>query len=351
MPKILIAEDEYVIARGIQSNLEGWGYDVTGIATSGEGAIASAASDRPDLVLMDIVLKGDMDGIAAAATIVERFNIPVVYVTAFGSDPFVQRAKTSAPFGYIVKPFSDRALHSAIEIALHLIKVKRMREHLIQRLESFSERLTTDLENQHQRIAIDLHENAAQLLSALNLQLCMVEKSFVADQSKANLENAMRIAEHVLRQVCGIASELYPLRLNSLGLPDTLCAYASAQGKAAGWLIHVDAPKLEVPAPLEVELACFRVLQEALSNILRHAQASEVWVRLRQSADELSLCIRDNGKGFDINALPTGEKRMNLGLLGLEQRAKHKGGMLEINSTPGAGTEVRAVFRLDSVAE
>jgi two-component system sensor histidine kinase UhpB len=97
-----------------------------------------------------------------------------------------------------------------------------------------------------------------------------------------------------------------------------------------------------------VERACFRVLQEGLSNVLHHAQATEVWVHVYQAPDELELWIRDNGIGFDRDAVAEAERRdgRGLGLFGMQIRAKQLGGYVEIESTAGAGTEVRAVFPL-----
>ena len=117
--KILIVEDEVLISRELEARLQGLGYAVAGIATSGEEALQAASELRPEIVLMDIVLKGPMDGIAAAGEIRSRFDLPIVYVTAYADDTTLQRAKVTEPYGYIVKPFSDGALRAAVEIALY----------------------------------------------------------------------------------------------------------------------------------------------------------------------------------------------------------------------------------------
>ena len=116
--KILVVENEAIIARDIQDKLEDLGYDVPAIASSGEEAIKKAEEIKPDLVLMNIGLKGDMDGIDAAAHIHNRFDIPVVYVTAYMDEKRLERAKVTEPFGYIIKPFEDKELASTIEKAL-----------------------------------------------------------------------------------------------------------------------------------------------------------------------------------------------------------------------------------------
>ena len=106
--EILIVEDERITAEDIRLSLGGLGYAVTGMASSGEEAIRKAEELHPDLVLMDIVLGGDMDGIEAAEIIRARFNIPVVYLTAYADEKRLERAKVTQPFGYILKPFDDK---------------------------------------------------------------------------------------------------------------------------------------------------------------------------------------------------------------------------------------------------
>ncbi len=116
---ILVVEDEGIVAQEIESRLKKAGYTVCGLAQDGETAVAQAGDKRPDLVLMDIRLKGAMDGIAAATLIRERFGLPVVYLTAYTDAATLERAKVMDPFGYVVKPFETRSLTVAIEIALH----------------------------------------------------------------------------------------------------------------------------------------------------------------------------------------------------------------------------------------
>jgi PAS domain S-box-containing protein len=121
MPKanILIVEDENIVAMDIKKSLESMGYHVCAMASSGEEAVQKAGETKPDLALMDIVLKGAMDGVEAAEQIGARFKVPIVYLTAYDDDAILQRAKITAPYAYITKPFNDRELHIAIEVALY----------------------------------------------------------------------------------------------------------------------------------------------------------------------------------------------------------------------------------------
>ena len=117
--RVMVVEDESVVAIDIGQRLETLGYTVTDIVSSGEKAIEKAGKDIPDLILMDIVLKGKIDGIEAANEIYNKYDIPVVYLTAYSDEKTLERAKQTGPFGYIIKPFEDRELHSVIEVGLY----------------------------------------------------------------------------------------------------------------------------------------------------------------------------------------------------------------------------------------
>jgi PAS domain S-box-containing protein len=117
--RILVVEDELIIAKGIQKRLQALGYSVVGAAISGEEAVEKALRLLPDLVLMDINLQGGMDGVTAAERIRSEVDIPVIYLTAYADADTLERAKVTEPFGYIVKPFQDITLQSSIEMALY----------------------------------------------------------------------------------------------------------------------------------------------------------------------------------------------------------------------------------------
>ena len=117
--RVLVVEDESVVSKDIQESLKGLGYKVCGTAFSGDEAIKKAESLQPDLVLMDIVLKGDIDGVEAAETIRARLHVPVIYLTAYSDEHTLNRAKVTEPSGYILKPFDERELHTTIEVAMY----------------------------------------------------------------------------------------------------------------------------------------------------------------------------------------------------------------------------------------
>ena len=123
--RILIVEDQRLIAADIENTLKKLGYVVVGSVSSGEDAISKADQLRPELVLMDVRLRGEMDGIQAAEIIRDRFNVPVVYLTAYADEETILRAKKTTPFGYLVKPFNERELRATIEIAFYTHQMER----------------------------------------------------------------------------------------------------------------------------------------------------------------------------------------------------------------------------------
>ncbi len=150
--RIMIVEDEGITAMRIKSSLEQMGYDVTSTAYSGEEAVIKAAEDRPDLVMMDIVLAGKMDGIEAAAQIRSLLNIPIVYLTAHSNEKMLKRIKDTEPFGYINKPFDERELRVVVEIAFYKHDMEqKLNEHKESLEVKVSER-TAELESAIERL-------------------------------------------------------------------------------------------------------------------------------------------------------------------------------------------------------
>ena len=121
MPKnnILVIEDEAIVSKDIQQSLKKLGYNIVGSASTGEKAVILALETKPDLVLMDIMLKGDMSGIDAAEQIRKKLSIPVIYLTAYADESTLEKAKVTEPYGYIIKPFKEVDLHTSIEMALY----------------------------------------------------------------------------------------------------------------------------------------------------------------------------------------------------------------------------------------
>ncbi len=123
--RLLVVEDEAVVAIDVRGHLERLGYEVVGVADTGEEACRLAGELTPDLVLMDVQLRGPMDGIEAGLQIRRQLELPVIYLTAYADEETLGRAKASGPHGYVLKPFDERDLHVTLEVALHKHRLER----------------------------------------------------------------------------------------------------------------------------------------------------------------------------------------------------------------------------------
>lgn len=126
---ILVVEDEIIVAHDIKNCLEDLGYAVTGVAATGMDAIKKAEETYPDVILMDIALKGDMDGIEAGEIICKNLDIPLIYLTAYSDEKTIERAKVTQPFGFILKPFDEKTLKCNIEMTLYRHRIEKSRKY------------------------------------------------------------------------------------------------------------------------------------------------------------------------------------------------------------------------------
>ncbi len=170
--RILVVEDEVIVARDIRMQLVELGYEPVGHATRGEQAVSMAQALLPDLVLMDVQLAGTMDGISAAEQIRSRLALPVVFLTAFGGDDTLDRAKQTDPFGYILKPFSERELRTVLEMALY-------RHQTEARLRESEQRLRTVFESEPE--CVKVLGPGGELLDMNPAGLAMLEADSVAE--------------------------------------------------------------------------------------------------------------------------------------------------------------------------
>lgn len=116
---VLVVEDESIVSKDIQHSLKKLGYNVVGAASNGKKALELVASEKPDIVLMDIMLKGDQNGIETAEVVKNEYKIPVIFLTAYADEATLSKAKITEPYGYIIKPFKEIDLHTSIEMALY----------------------------------------------------------------------------------------------------------------------------------------------------------------------------------------------------------------------------------------
>jgi PAS domain S-box-containing protein len=204
---VLIVEDEKIVALHIKNRLESMNYHVVGAVPTGEEAVAMAEKKRPDVILMDIMLKGRMDGIEAAEIINETNSIPIVFLTASADDKSIQRAKITEPYGYLLKPFEERDLRSTIEIALYKNKIeKKLKEsELLFRstLKCIREGIISTDEND----VVKFVNNAAALLIGTPADKCVGQK--LCDIYEANQDETDEILMHYSNNLTELTTEEY----------------------------------------------------------------------------------------------------------------------------------------------
>ena len=297
--KILVVEDEVITAKAIVSALKNLGYDVLGYVGSGEEAIQKASEDSPDLILMDIVLYGEMDGIEATAQIKDRFNIPVVYLTAHSDDSTLEMAKITEPYGYIIKPFEDRELLVAIEIALYKHK---MEETLIQN-EKFKSLgiITTGISHEFNNIlniilgTVELLEMDYNDNSELIGELCTITRA--VNNGAAITDNMLKITKP-----SDSTSEYVPFDLNELleqSIEFTKPRWKN-MAQANGIYYSIDRKDMENVSPL---LCDPTEIREVFINIINNAldampDGGSISFCSWSSADTLFVSISDTGKGM-----------------------------------------------------
>ncbi|MGB3480136.1 MAG: HD domain-containing phosphohydrolase [bacterium] len=207
--KIMIVEDERIIAEDLRNTLQSLGYTVMKIVSTGEEAINILKKNKPDLILADIVLSGQIDGIEMAKYIKSRYNIPIVYLTAYADKNIVTRAKITEPYGYIIKPFEDRELQTNIEIALYKNKIEaRLKENFDERnraLEATVAALATAVEMRDPYTA-GHQQRVAQLACAIVRKLGLSKDKIEAIRIAATIHDIGKI--HVPAEILGKPAKL-----------------------------------------------------------------------------------------------------------------------------------------------
>lgn len=217
--------------------------------------------------------------------------------------------------------------------------------------QALATRLLDAQEQERRQIALDLHDQIGQALTAANLSLRTIQRQSAASpELTPHLEQATAAVKQALQVTRDLSRSLRPAVLDDLGLSAALRWLAEELMRSSGLTIYTDIVELTDRLSPAVETACFRIAQEATTNALRHSQSTELELRLRHRADVLILSVHDNGIGFDpIHHRNNASHGHSLGLLGMQERAQHANGWLNIWSEPSIGTHIQAVFRLEPI--
>ncbi|NJP05116.1 MAG: PAS domain S-box protein [Chloroflexaceae bacterium] len=216
-----------------------------------------------------------------------------------------------------------------------------------ERLQVLSYRLMEAQEAERHHIARELHDEIGQALTAVKISMQALQRVAGEPALEPYIGESISIVDHALQQVRNLSLDLRPSLLDDLGLAAALRWYIDRQTRWAGFTTEFRADLGETRLPSDLETACFRVAQEALTNVIRHAQARRVQVEVWQEQDQLHLVIRDDGIGFDVRlAQKKASHGGSMGLLGMQERVVFAGGNITIDSVPDGGTEVHVNFFL-----
>jgi len=210
-------------------------------------------------------------------------------------------------------------------------------------LQALSRQLMHLQEQERRQLAHDLHDEVGQALTALKMNLQTMER--VADLSpvQPSLHDSFGILDTLLARVRDLSLDLRPSLLDHLGLVPAIRWYAIRQAERAGLQVHVEADSLPEELAADRAVVCFRIVQEAVTNVLRHAKATQLDVVVRTTDSGFTLIVKDNGVGFRASESMTEvEGRWSIGLVGMRERARAVGGYLKLHSALGRGTEVFA---------
>jgi signal transduction histidine kinase len=225
-----------------------------------------------------------------------------------------------------------------VEALIGQAEVAIRNAQLFEQVQALSRHLVEAQENERRLIAHELHDEAGQALTSLKVQLKLLERQ--AGDPRAIREGTARLidqVEAIMEGLHRLAAGLRPPSLDHLGLQAALGQYCASVGHLQGLTIQFEAVGVAERLPPEVETALYRIVQEALLNVVRHAQATEASVVLERRHDQLVAIVEDNGQGFDPAAVAL---KGRIGLLGIRERAQALGGTLTLDSAPGSGTTV-----------
>jgi signal transduction histidine kinase len=219
------------------------------------------------------------------------------------------------------------------------------RRHAQRTLRRYAKRLMEAQESERRHIARELHDEIGQTLTAVKMNLQAAQRLTDEPTLLSYQRDCIDAVERTLHQVRSLSLDLLPSVLDDLGLEPALRWLVARHTRQTGLSIQLYIDSLDKRLPPNLEIACFRVAQEALTNALRHAQAEQVLIELQRKEGRVQLVVRDDGVGFDVHAaLERATNGESLGLLGMRERVSLAGGQIDILSTPGHGSEVRARF-------
>jgi signal transduction histidine kinase len=344
MSTVLIVDDDLTARETLVAMLEGERYHLQ-VAKDGTQALHMLEQIQPDLILLDVMMPG-MDGYEVCRRIrstPELAEVPIILLTALDDRASLLRGIEAGADDFLSKPADRRELTARVRTITRLNRYRTLVEQR-ENIRQMAERTVTAQEEERQRISRELHDDLGQELTThlLALRNLQEDLSLPAEAIFERLQLLHDQSYEILIKLRRLARDLRPPVLDALGLKVAMQTYCVEFTRRTGLPVIFEADSSLPEFPDIYNITLYRVLQEALTNIVKHAQASQVWVDLNLEDDIVNLTIQDNGIGFSEE-----KPRSNgIGLTGLHERITIAGGTLNINSTPRHGTILSAQFPL-----
>ena len=358
---ILVVDDDAKNRMAMEELLQSSGFSVV-LAESGEAALRSVDDQEFAVILMDARMPG-VDGFTAARRIRERErsrSTPIIFLTGAYEDlSSMFRGYEAGAVDYIVKPIVPEVLKFKISVFVELYNKnlaltreiaerRRAEEHLRnseENLRALAGRLQSVREQESTRIAREIHDELGQALTGLKMDLTWVAKRLAPEQKAlaAKTESMFDLIDRTIQSVRKIATRLRPEVLDELGLGPAIEWQAREFQKRSGIRCKLTLPPPGLQLDRERATAAFRIFQELLTNVARHANATRIDVAMRVDNGVLVLEVEDNGKGIDDSATFSSK---SLGILGMRERALPFGGEVQIESAREGGAWVKVSIPL-----
>jgi signal transduction histidine kinase len=348
MSTVLLVDDDPTAREALVSILEGEGYDLQQ-AKDGIQALRMLKQLQPDLILLDVMMPA-MDGfevcrrIRATPSLAE---MPIILLTALDDRDSLLRGIESGADDFLSKPPDRRELIARVRTITRLNRYRTLMEQR-ENIRRMAERVVAAQEEERQRISRELHDDLGQALTThlISLRNLQQDLSLPRQDLFERLQSLYHQSYEIFVKIRSIARDLRPPVLDALGLRVAMQTYCAEFTRRTHLPVIFEAEDSlpELPDPYNITL--YRTLQEALTNVIKHAHASQVWVDLSMDDDQVTLTIQDNGIGF-------GEEKSGsngIGLAGLRERITIAGGTLSVSSTPKRGTILSAQFPWPSYA-
>lgn len=346
MSTVLIVDDDLTARETLVAMLEGEHYDLQ-LAKDGTQALQMLEQIQPDLILLDVMMPG-MDGYEVCRRVrsTPQFaEVPIILLTALDDRASLVRGIESGADDFLSKPADRRELTARVRTITRLNRYRTLMEQR-ENIRRMAERTVTAQEEERQRISRELHDDLGQALTThlLALRNLQEDLSLPVESMFERLQALHDQSYEILVKIRRLARDLRPPVLDALGLKVAMQTYCTEFTRRTHLPVIFEAETSLPPFPDIYNITFYRILQEALTNIVKHSRASQVWVDLSLEDDKINLTVQDNGIGFSEEKTQSD----GIGLTGLLERITIAGGTLNINSTPKHGTILSAQFPISN---